>query len=57
METANESPAMLELADGRIGYVLKKRWRDGTTHVVMTKQVLTERLRRQRWCRARGGIW
>ncbi len=41
---------LVELADGRIGYVLKKRWRDGTTHVVMTKQVLMERLRRQR-CR------
>ena len=35
---------LVELADGRIGYVLKKRWRDGTTHVVMTKQVLVERL-------------
>ena len=35
---------LVELADGRIGYVLKKRWRDGTTHVVMTKQVLMERL-------------
>ena len=34
----------MELADGRIGYVLKKRWRDGTTHVVMTKEVLMERL-------------
>jgi hypothetical protein len=35
---------LVEFADGRIGYVLKKRWRDGTTHVVMTKQVLMERL-------------
>jgi hypothetical protein len=25
---------------GRIAYSLKKRWKDGTTHVVMTKQVL-----------------
>ncbi len=33
---------LVEFADGRIGYVLKKRWRDGTTHVVMTKQVLME---------------
>ncbi|MBL8752030.1 MAG: transposase [Planctomycetes bacterium] len=35
---------LVELADGRIGYLMKKRWRDGTTHVVMTKQVLMERL-------------
>ncbi len=35
---------LVELADGRIGYVLKKRWRDGTTHVVLTKEVLMERL-------------
>ncbi|MFN9977136.1 MAG: transposase, partial [Phycisphaerae bacterium] len=34
----------VELSDGRIGYSLKKRWRDGTTAVVMTKQVLMERL-------------
>jgi hypothetical protein len=34
----------VELADGRIGYSLKKRWRDGTTAVVMTKEVLMERL-------------
>ena len=34
----------MELADGRIGYALKKRWRDGTTAVVMTKVVLMERL-------------
>ena len=34
----------MELADGRIGYALKKRWRDGTTAVVMTKAVLMERL-------------
>jgi hypothetical protein len=35
---------LVELSDGRIGYVLKKRWRDGTTAVVMTKEVLMERL-------------
>jgi hypothetical protein len=35
---------LVELADGRIGYSLKKRWRDGTTAVVMTKEVLMERL-------------
>jgi len=35
---------LLELSDGRIGYSLKKRWRDGTTAVVMTKEVLMERL-------------
>jgi hypothetical protein len=34
----------VELSDGRIGYSLKKSWRDGTTAVVMTKQVLMERL-------------
>jgi hypothetical protein len=27
-----------------VAYSLKKRWKDGTTHVVMTKQVLMERL-------------
>ena len=26
------------LPDGRVAYSLKKRWKDGTTHVVMTKQ-------------------
>jgi hypothetical protein len=35
---------LVELSDGRIGYSLKKRWRDGTTAVVMTKAVLMERL-------------
>jgi hypothetical protein len=35
---------LVELADGRIGYSLKKRWRAGTTAVVMTKEVLMERL-------------
>lgn len=35
---------LVELADGRIGYALKRRWRDGTTAVVMTKGVLMERL-------------
>ena len=33
-----------ELPDGRVAYSLKKRWRDGTTAVVMTKGVLMERL-------------
>lgn len=33
-----------ELPDGRVAYSLKRRWKDGTTHVVMTKQVLMERL-------------
>ncbi|MCY2957636.1 MAG: transposase, partial [Planctomycetota bacterium] len=32
------------LPDGRVAYSLKKRWKDGTTHVVMTRQVLMERL-------------
>ncbi len=32
------------LADGRVCYELKRRWRDGTTHVVMTPEVLIERL-------------
>jgi hypothetical protein len=32
------------LPDGRIAYSLKKRWKDGTTHVVLTGQVLIERL-------------
>ena len=35
---------LVELADGRIAYTLKKRWKDGTTAVVMTKDVLMERL-------------
>jgi hypothetical protein len=35
---------LVELADGRNGYALKKWWRDGTTAVVMTKEVLMERL-------------
>jgi len=35
---------LVELSDGRIGYSLKKRWRDGTTAVVMSKAVLMERL-------------
>jgi hypothetical protein len=33
-----------ELPDGRVVYELKRGWRDGTTHVVMTPQVLLERL-------------
>ena len=32
------------LPDGRVAYSLKKRWKDGTTHVVLTGQVLIERL-------------
>ncbi len=35
---------LAELADGRIACTLKKRWKDGTTSVVMTKDVLMERL-------------
>jgi len=35
------------LPDGRVGYSLKKRWKDGTTAVVLEPQVLMERLRRQ----------
>ena len=35
---------LTELPDGRIAYSLKKRWKDGTAHVVMTKEVLMERL-------------
>ena len=32
------------LPDGRVAYELKRRWKDGTTHVVMTAPVLVERL-------------
>ena len=32
------------LPDGRVAYSLKKRWKDGTSHVVMSPQVLMERL-------------
>ena len=32
------------LPDGRVAYELKRRWKDGTTHVVMTAEVLVERL-------------
>jgi hypothetical protein len=35
---------LAELPDGRIGYALKRRHRDGMTAVVMTNAVLTERL-------------
>ncbi len=35
---------LVELGGGRSGYSLKKRWRDGTTAVVMTQGVLMERL-------------
>jgi hypothetical protein len=34
---------LVELGGGKIGYSLKKRWRDGTTAVVMTQEVLMER--------------
>ncbi|MFT6083042.1 MAG: hypothetical protein ACJAQZ_005126, partial [Planctomycetota bacterium] len=32
------------LPDGRVSYALKKRWKDGSTHVVLTAAVLIERL-------------
>jgi hypothetical protein len=32
------------MADGRLAYRLKTRWRDGTTHVVMARHELLERL-------------
>ena len=32
------------LPDGRVAYELKRRWNDGTTHVVLEPQVLLERL-------------
>jgi hypothetical protein len=32
------------LPDGRVCYELKRRWKDGTTHVVMTPEVRIERL-------------
>jgi hypothetical protein len=32
------------LPDGRVAYSLKKRWKDGTTAVVMSPQMLMERL-------------
>ena len=35
---------LAELPDGQIGYALKRRYRDGTTAVVMTNEVLMERL-------------
>jgi hypothetical protein len=35
---------LAELPDGRIGYARKRRYRDGTTAVVMTNAVLMERL-------------
>ena len=30
--------------DGRVCYALKRTWKDGTTHIVLTPQVLIERL-------------
>ena len=33
-----------ELPDGRLCYALKRTWKDGTTHIVLTPQVLIERL-------------
>jgi hypothetical protein len=35
---------LVEFGGGRIGCSLKQRWRDGTTVVVMTQEVLMERL-------------
>ncbi|MBL8724960.1 MAG: hypothetical protein JNK49_13000 [Planctomycetes bacterium] len=35
---------LVGLGGGRVGYAAKKRWRDGTTAVVMTQDVLMERL-------------
>ena len=32
-----------EMADGRLAYRLKTRWRDGTTHIVMERHELLER--------------
>ena len=32
------------VSENRIAYSLKRRWKDGTTHVVLTGQVLIERL-------------
>ena len=32
------------LPDGRVSYALKRRWKNGTTHVVMRPEVLIERL-------------
>lgn len=32
------------LPDGRVADELKRRWEDGTTHLVMTPEVLVERL-------------
>jgi hypothetical protein len=32
------------LPDGRLAYRLKTRWRDGTTHVLMERHELVERL-------------
>lgn len=32
------------LPDGRVAYALKRRWKDGTSHVVMAPEVLIERL-------------
>jgi hypothetical protein len=33
-----------QLPDGRVCYALKRTWKDGTTHIVLTPQVLIERL-------------
>ena len=32
------------IPDGRVGCELKRRWKDGTTSVVMTLELLIERL-------------
>jgi hypothetical protein len=38
------SERLTELADGRLGYELSHRWRDGTTHVAFEPEELLERL-------------
>ena len=38
------SERLTELADGRLGYELRQRWRDGTTHVVFEPEEFIERL-------------
>lgn len=46
----------MELADGRIVYALKERWRDGTTAVVMTKAPRSDGGKEEPWPRGvRGG--
>jgi len=40
------------LPDGRVAYSLKRRWKDGSTYVVLAPQVLIE-LERRRWAARR----